>query len=141
VIATPEFDRTARGLNAAGLPLRRIRDAGGFRQGFGRLGPAILELVEAPPAPAGPARFWGVVVVVADLDALADRLQSRLGPVRPAVQPGRRIAALDKIAGLSPRVAFMDHSPDRRNRAPAPPPPTPPKPPNPFRGNPKPPPD
>ena len=33
------------------MPLRRIRDAGGFRQGFRRLGPAILELVEALGAP------------------------------------------------------------------------------------------
>ena len=45
---TPDFDRTAAALDAAGLALRRIRDAGGFRQGFRRLGPAILELVEAP---------------------------------------------------------------------------------------------
>src|SRR5580658_10093680 len=55
VVLSPDFDRTAAALADAGLPLRRIRDAGGFRQGFRRLGPAILELVEARDAPEGPA--------------------------------------------------------------------------------------
>jgi hypothetical protein len=139
VIATPDFERTADALTAAGVPLRRIHDApGGFRQGFRRLGPAILELVEMPPAPAGPldsphapagpARFWGLVVIVADLEALAVELKHRLGPIRPAVQPGRQIATLNKAAGLSPRVAFMDPEPDRLNRAPIPSTPTPPNP-------------
>lgn len=108
VVVTPDFDRTAAALGAAGMPLRRVRDAGGFRQGFRRLGPAILELVEARDAPPGPARFWGLVVVVADLDALAERLGDRLGSVKPAVQPGRRIATLRSSAGLSAAVAFMD---------------------------------
>ncbi len=108
VVVTPDFDRTARLLEAAGLPLRRIRDAGGFRQGFRRLGPAILELVEARGAPPGPANFWGLVVIVADLGALADRLADRLGSVKLAVQPGRHIATLRPAAGLSTRVAFMD---------------------------------
>ena len=111
VVRTPDFDRTSAALAAAGLPLRRIRDAGGFRQGFRRLGPAILELVEAPDAPEGPARFWGLVVVVGDLDALALRLGERLGAVRPAVQPGRRIATLRPSAGLGSAVAFMDPEP------------------------------
>ncbi len=108
VIATTDFDRTARALERAGMPLRRIRDAGGFRQGFRRLGPAIMELVEATGAPPGPARFWGLVVIAGDLDALADRLGDRLGPVKPAVQPGRRIATLRDSAGLTPKLAFMD---------------------------------
>jgi hypothetical protein len=108
VVVTPDFDRTAGALDAAGMPLRRVRDAGGFRQGFRRLGPAILELVEARDAPAGPARFWGLVVVVEDLDALAERLGDRLGAIKPAVQPGRRIATLRRSAGLTEAVAFMD---------------------------------
>jgi hypothetical protein len=108
VVLTPRFDRSAAALEAAGMPLRRIRAApGGFRQGFRRLGPAILELVETPGQPEGPARFWGLVVNVSDLDALAERLGEKLGHIRPAVQPGRRIATLRDSAGLGEAVAFM----------------------------------
>lgn len=110
VVTTPDFDRTAAALAAAGMPLRRVRDAGGSRQGFRRLGPAILELVEAPaPAsPTGPARFWGLVVIVPDLGALRRRLAPHVSEIRDAVQPGRHIAGLRRDAGLSVRVAFMD---------------------------------
>jgi hypothetical protein len=107
VVITPAFDRTALALDGAGMTLRRIRDAGGFRQGFRRLGPAILELVEANTGATGPATFWGLVVIVEDLDALADRLGERLGRARAAVQPGRRIATLRPSAGLTAAVAFM----------------------------------
>ncbi len=89
-----------------------FREAGSFRQGFRRIGPAILELVEVVGEdPDGPARFWGLVPIVADLDALSARLGELLGGVRPAVQPGRRIATLSSEAGLSPRVAFIDPEP------------------------------
>jgi hypothetical protein len=108
VVITPEFDRTAAALAGAGIALRRVREApGGFRQGFRRLGPAILELVEARGADPGPARFWGLVAIVEDLDALAERLGDRLGPIKAAVQPGRRIATLRESAGLGEAVAFM----------------------------------
>lgn len=107
VVSTPDFDRTAHALEGAGLPLRRIRDAGTFRQGFRRIGPAILELVEARAMPDGPARFWGLVVIVSDLEALRARLHPHLSEPKPAVQPGRLIATLGESAGLSPRVAFM----------------------------------
>lgn len=59
-------------------------------------------------APAGPARFWGLTFVVADLDALARGLGSHLDGIRPAVQSGRRIAPLARSARVSTRVAFMD---------------------------------
>lgn len=108
VVTTPDFDRTAAALDDAGIPLKRVRDAGGFRQGFRRLGPAILEIVEAPKMPAGPARFWGLVVVVADLVGVQARLAPHVGEIRDAVQPGRQIATLSESAGLSPRIAFMD---------------------------------
>ncbi len=108
VVLTPRFTRTAAELAEAGIELRRIRHApGGFRQGFRRLGPAILELVEALDEADGPARFWGLVVNVSDLDALANRLGEQLGEVKPAVQPGRRIATLRHSAGLGEAVAFM----------------------------------
>ena len=112
VVTTPDFDRTAMALENAGMPLRRVREVGEIRQGFRRLGPAILEIVEAPKLPRGPARFWGLVVVVADLAAVRARLGARgrslLGEIREAVQPGRHIATLSDDAGLSPRIAFMD---------------------------------
>ena len=108
VIVTPDFERTRAALETADMPLKRIRDAGTFRQGFRRIGPAILELVEAKTAPPGPARFWGLVVVVSDLTALEDRLGEHLGTIKPAVQPGRHIATLKRSAALTPHVAFMD---------------------------------
>lgn len=112
VVLTPDFDRTAQELTRAGMPLRRIREAGpNVRQGFRRLGPAILELVEAPQPEPGPAGFWGLVVVVSDLDALVARLGDRVGAVKPAVQPGRQIVTLRSSAGLSEAVAFMSPEP------------------------------
>lgn len=114
VILTPDFARTAAALDRAGMPLRRTREEGGVRQGFRRLGPAILELVDAgdsgQPRDA-PARFWGLVVIVEDLTALAERLGDHLGRVRSAVQPGRQIATLRDSAGLGAKVAFMDPDP------------------------------
>ena len=112
VVVTPDFDRTADALDAADLRLRRVRAAGGFRQGFRRVGPAILELVETVgEARRGRARFWGLVVIVNDIDALATRLGDLLGTVRPAVQRGRRIVTLRSQAGLGTKVAFMDAEP------------------------------
>ncbi len=106
VITTPDFDATARALEQAGLAFRRVRQAGpDRRQGFRRLGPAIMEVVEAPGTPR-PA-FWGLTVIVADFERLREHVGAHLGEVRPAVQPGRQIATLSRDAGLSTRVAFM----------------------------------
>jgi hypothetical protein len=102
VIITPDFDRSAAALAERDLELRRIRQAGDRRQGFRRLGPTIMELVEAPEAPA--ARFWGLTIVVAELEALGPHV----GEARAAVQAGRRIATVGASAGLSTRLAFMD---------------------------------
>jgi hypothetical protein len=110
VVMTPDLDRTFAALEAAGLDLRRVRDAGTpehrVRQGFYRAGEAVLEVV-GDVDPPGPARFWGLVVVVRDLDALAERLGDRLGHPRDAVQPGRRIATVREEAGLGLPVAAM----------------------------------
>ena len=108
VIVTADFDRTAAAVAAAGMPLRREAERNGARQGFRRLGPAIMEIVQAPDV--GGTRFWGLVVIVSDLDALAERFGDLLSEIRPAVQPGRRIAPLRSKAGLGPAVAFMDPS-------------------------------
>jgi hypothetical protein len=108
VATTPDFDRTLRALSAAGLDARRVREAGTVRQAFFVLSTALLEVAgPAEPSGDGPAELWGVVVVVPDLDGLARRLGDDLGPVRDAVQPGRRIATLRASAGVSTAVAFM----------------------------------
>lgn len=106
VIFTPAFDRTVAALDGRGLTLRRIAERGGRRMGFRRLGPAIMEIVETPDAPA-PA-FWGVTLILGDLDEPGPQLGAHLGTPRPAAQPGRRIATLARSAGLSCPVAFMD---------------------------------
>lgn len=112
VIITPDFDRTASALQRAGMPLKRTREAPGHvRQGFRRVGPAILELVSAPELDGADARLWGLTFVVIDLDGLAERLGEQLGEIRQAVQPGRRIATLRQSAGLSAAVAFMSPEP------------------------------
>ena len=111
VVMTPSLDRTCGAIETSlGLPLKRIREVGGgVRQGFHRAESVILEVVERPDiAEAEPARLWGVVFVVNDLDELATRLRADvLGPVKDAVQPGRKIATVAKGAGLGVPVAFM----------------------------------
>jgi hypothetical protein len=105
VALTPDFDRTVGKLRTAGLDYRSSRDAGnGFRQAFFVLGPCLLEL--GGPA-EGDVRFWGLTLIVEDLDAAAERLGERLGRVKDAVQPGRRIATLRPEAGLGVPVALM----------------------------------
>ncbi|HEX8753318.1 MAG TPA: VOC family protein [Solirubrobacterales bacterium] len=117
VAMTPDLERTVGALTEAGLDLRRIREeptpAGAPRQAFFRLGPAILEVVQEPAeaiARAGgdhPAFFWGLAFLVADLEAAVASLGERATPVREAVQPGRRIAALGRSAGLAIPVALI----------------------------------
>lgn len=106
VAVTDDLDRTAEALLAAGLAPRRVREAGGLRQAFYVLETALLELA-GPVEGARGARLWGLTVAVADLDALAARLGERLGEVRDAVQPGRRIATLRREAGSTVPLAFM----------------------------------
>jgi len=118
VVTTPDLARTVRVLEGAGLRLRREREAGNgeepLRQAFFRAGEVIVEVVGRPDeAGEGPARFWGLVFNVADLDGLGERLGERLGLVRDAVQPGRRIAPVRREAGLPLAVAFMTPEPER----------------------------
>ena len=105
VALTPDFDRTVGKLRDAGLDYRSTREAGdGARQAFFVLGPCLLEL--GGPVD-GDVRFWGLTIVVDDLDAAAERLGDRLGRIKDAVQPGRRIATVRPEAGLGMPVAFM----------------------------------
>ena len=117
VVATPDTARTFETLEAAGFELRRVRDASPagddsgrtLRQGFFLFTDVLLEVVGPPePAPgtaADPAQLWGITLVADDLDAAATA--EYVGAPRDAVQPGRRIANIDRAAGLGVRVALM----------------------------------
>jgi hypothetical protein len=118
VAITPALERTVAALGAAGLDLRRIREeptpAGAPRQAFFRLGTTILEVVQEPPEALErgggadrPAFFWGLAFAARDLDATVAGLGDHVGEIRPAVQPGRRIATLRRSAGLSLPVALI----------------------------------
>jgi hypothetical protein len=123
VAITPALDRTVAVLEGAGLDLRRIREeptpAGAPRQAFFRLGATILEVVQEPPEAierAGgdrPAFFWGLAFVAPDLDATVAGLGDSVSEIRPAVQPGRRIATLRRSAGLALPIALMTPAPGK----------------------------
>ena len=111
VALTPDLDATVRALTAAGLDHRRTREAGdGVRQAFFLVRPTLLELGGPAPDLDAPA-FWGLTVVATDLDAAARQLGDRLGPVRDAVQPGRRIATLRPEAGIGAPLALISPRP------------------------------
>jgi hypothetical protein len=109
VVTTPDLERTVGALRAQGFAERRTREAVEVRQTFFRLGEVILEVVGRDrPSGTGPARFFGLAFTVADLDATAALLGEGLGPVKGAVQPGRRIATLrHEDYGITVPVAFM----------------------------------
>jgi hypothetical protein len=121
VAISPALDRTVAALQAAGLDLRRIREeptpAGAPRQAFFRLDSTILEVVQEPAGakegagPDRPAFFWGLAFVAPDLEAIVAGLGDRVGEIRAAVQPERRIATLRRSAGLSVPVALMTPPP------------------------------
>jgi hypothetical protein len=109
VALTGDFDAAVAALAADGLETRRVREVPGpeqRRQAFYVLETALLELAGPADGVDGVA-FWGLTLVAQDLDALAARLGDRLGTVRDAVQPGRRIATLRREAGSSVPIAFM----------------------------------
>ena len=112
-LATPNVGRTIEAIEAAGIELRRVRDAGpGRQQAFFKLGEVVLELV-GPKAPAGDGtpRFYGLAWTVRDADETAAFFGDRLKPFKDAVQPGRRIATLSSSAGSTVPHAFMTAEP------------------------------
>ena len=122
VLITDSLERTSDAVaHALGLPQRRVREAGEgdrrVRQAFHRFAPAadgttgcIVEIVESARTQGATALF-GLVVIVADLEALCAALGPGLiGLPKPAVQPGRLIATVRSSAGLGVPVALM--SPD-----------------------------
>ncbi len=119
VVATADLGRTVGCFEQLGLSVRRTRDSGTYgtpmRQAFFKLGTIVLEVIgAAEPMPEyadRPAGFFGVAFTVADLDATAAYLGERLHPAKDAVQPGRRIATLDRGAGSTVAIAFMSAGP------------------------------
>lgn len=112
VVTTPDLDRTVAAFEGAGLALRRTRATGTpgepLVQAFFKLGDTVVEVVGPPGRPEpGAARFWGLAFTVSDLAATAAFLGDRLRPAKDAVQPGRRIATLDRSAGSALPLAFM----------------------------------
>jgi hypothetical protein len=118
VAISPNFPRSVEALTAAGLDLRRVREqptpAGAPRQAFFRLGREILELVQEPAQDVErrggaerPAHFWGLALLVQDIDESVRHFAPHAGEPRPAVQPGRRIATVKRSAGLSCPLALM----------------------------------
>ena len=104
VVTTPDLERTSTAIaSATGCDLKRIRDLGSMRQGFHRIGRGglIVELVERPDVSPGPASFWGLVLIVDDIDAACTLIgDDRVSPPKDAVQPGRRIATVRDTVDL-----------------------------------------
>ncbi len=111
VVMTHDLGRTTDAIAVVtGHELKRIREVGTMRQGFHRIGRGglIVEVVERPEIDPGPASFWGLVLNVDDLDAACERIgDDRISAPKDAVQPGRRIATIDKDVGLGLPVALM----------------------------------
>ena len=107
VMLTPSLERTIADHEGQGIELRRIREGetgmGSYRQAFFRVGRPILEVVEADD----PVRLWGITFTTADIRATAELLGDKLGRVKDAVQPGRRIATVRTEAGLGFPVALI----------------------------------
>ena len=123
VAVSPSFERSVAALQTAGLDLRRIREeptpAGAPRQAFFRLGRELLELVAEPEpvvarrgGPERPAFFWGLALLVDDIDATVAAMAPHARPARPAVQPGRRISTLERSAGLAFPLALITREQD-----------------------------
>jgi hypothetical protein len=107
VVLTRDLDATTAAFVRHGVAPRGRRDVPGSdpprRQVFFLLDTAVCEVVgpvEGGGA-TGSARFYGLAFVAPDLDDTVDALGLLSGPIRPAVQPGRRIATLrHRSAGI-----------------------------------------
>ena len=111
VVMTGELESTTGDVaRATGCELKRIREVGKIRQGFHRIGRGglIVEVVQHEDDKRSVAEFWGLVIIVEDLDAACARLgPDRVGEPKDAVQPGRRIATIRSCVGLGTAVALM----------------------------------
>jgi hypothetical protein len=125
VAVSPSFERSVEAMQAAGLDLRRVREeptpAGAPRQAFFRLGREILELVEEPEEVVlkkggadRPVRFWGLALLVEDIEQAVRAMAPHAGEPRTAVQPGRRISTLGRSAGLAIPLALISRAEERQ---------------------------
>ena len=115
VVFTPSLERTTDAFAAIGIEARRVREAGGgARQGFFLFSDLLVEVVDGVGLePDAPARFWGITAVVSDIDASAALLGERLGRIKDAVQPGRRIATVrPEASGGLPLALITPRGPE-----------------------------
>ncbi len=123
VAVSPAFERSVAAFEHAGLDLRRVREeptpAGAPRQAFFRLGREILELVQEPDevvaskgGPDRPVCFWGLALLVEDIDRTVELMAPHARPARDAVQAGRRISTLGRSAGVAIPLALMSRQED-----------------------------
>jgi hypothetical protein len=122
VVMTDDPERTIESYARLGLEVRRIRELGnGKSQTFFRAGEVVIEVVGPVRGGDGDGgggeRLWGLSPTVVDLDACARLLGDRLGQIKDATQPGRKIATLrHEACGLTIPVAFMSPEPDHSTR-------------------------
>jgi len=113
VVTTADCDRTTRAFESNGIHPRKVRTFGDheakMRQTFFWLGDVILELVGPDQSEAnGHAMFWGLALISDDLQATAGYLGERCTPVKPAVQPGRKIITIKtREIGITTSLAVM----------------------------------
>ncbi len=112
VVMTPDLERTAAALAQAGLDPRATQEFSAqgrrMRRAFLLTADALVELIgPVEPDGDGPARFWGLTLVVQDVDAAALALRSHAGSPRDAVQPGRRILTIRPDSGVSLPLALI----------------------------------
>jgi hypothetical protein len=108
VVMTEDPSRTTATYGELGWEPRRVRELGnGSTQTFFRTGEVIIELIGPNPA-VHTEQLWGLAYTVTDLDACALLLGEKLGRIKDAVQPGRRIATVrHEACGLTVPIAFM----------------------------------
>ena len=110
VINTDDGERTSAAIEEhLGCGLRRVRDAGrGVSQRFHMLENTVLEIVSGPHVEGTGAHLWGMVLSVADIDALAESLgPDAISPPKQAVQQGRLISTVRANVGLGVPFAVM----------------------------------
>jgi predicted enzyme related to lactoylglutathione lyase len=107
VVMVKVLDDAIAAYEAAGVPCRRIRDAGpGIRQAFFKLEDTVLEVVGPSPRAAG---VWGLAFMCGDIArAVATARQNGFEATEPkaAVQGGLIARIVEPLDGVA--VAYME---------------------------------